>query len=165
MHGASLLLPVVAILASTISALPAASGVPFQVTHLSIQAVKSANTTIKFTVYDPDPLTNATQSCTAIWTTGSGGYPKGSYKTCGNSTFAWNMYAYTNMQHFVLGLEHKFKDPSIGNPPYDQIITFGKGNVTSADLVCTAVGGWAGCEQPRDQTIRAPIYAVTAKRR
>ncbi|KAK5684854.1 hypothetical protein LTS10_002929 [Elasticomyces elasticus] len=124
MYGAALLLSGLCILATFTSALPAAANKPLQVSKLSIQEIDGANTTIDFTVYDPDPLTNATAVCTGIWTTGSAGYPQSSYtlrsrtaadeqqKTCGNSTFGWNMFSYTNIQNFVLGMEHSFTDPS-----------------------------------------------------
>jgi len=33
-------------------------------------------------------------------------------ESCGNSSFGWNMYTYTNCQNFILGLEHAFTDPA-----------------------------------------------------
>ncbi|KAK5725973.1 hypothetical protein LTR15_004163 [Elasticomyces elasticus] len=162
MYGTALLLFGLCILATFTSALPAAANKPFQVSKLAIQEIEGANTTIDFTVYDPDPLTNATAVCTGIWTTGTAGYPQSSYKTCGNSTFGWNMFSYTNIQNFVLGIEHSFTDPSVGKPPYDQLTIFGRGNVTHADFVCTARIGRARCDEQEGSTVRAPIYAVIA---
>ena len=52
---------------------------PFQITNTIVTDIMGGNTTIKFTVYDPDPLTNATETCTATWKTGSGAYPSGAY--------------------------------------------------------------------------------------
>jgi hypothetical protein len=87
MYGTSLL--AFGLLLGSAIAVPAFTGKPFQITHLSIQEIEGANTTLKFTVHDPDPLTNATQKCTGAWKTGSDGYPQGSYKSCSaNSTFA-----------------------------------------------------------------------------
>ncbi|KAK0931069.1 hypothetical protein LTR29_016445 [Friedmanniomyces endolithicus] len=86
-------------------------------------------------------------------------------ESCGSSSFGWNMYAYTNCQNFVVGIEHAFIDPAVGEPPYDQILEFGKGNVTMLDLACTARTGRVKCEQALEGTIVAPIYAVVAKRR
>ncbi|KAK0943709.1 hypothetical protein LTR48_003841 [Friedmanniomyces endolithicus] len=166
MYAATLLLLSTLLLLATLpSALPAATSPPFQITHLQLHEVQNGNTTFAFTVHDPDPLTNATQRCTGKWTTGTSGYPQGSYETCGNSSFGWNMYAYTNCQNFVLGIEHSFTDPSVGEPPYDQILEFGKGKVTMLDLACTAQIGRVKCEQVWGGRIEAPIYAVVAKRR
>ncbi|TKA59678.1 hypothetical protein B0A55_13023 [Friedmanniomyces simplex] len=166
MYGAtSILLSSLSLLNTLTSALPAATTPPFEITNLQLHEIEGGNTTIGFTVYDPDPLTNAIQRCTGNWATGSSGYPQGSYETCGNSSFAWNMYSYTNCQNFVLGIEQAFTDPAVGDPPYDQIIEFGKGNVTMPDLACTARTGRVKCELYQGRTIKAPVYAVTAKRR
>ncbi|KAK0306401.1 hypothetical protein LTR91_005494 [Friedmanniomyces endolithicus] len=73
------------------------------------------------------------------------------------------MYAYTNCQNFVP--EGQADGYSVGEPPYDQILEFGKGNVTMLDLACTARTGRVKCEQALEGTIVAPIYAVVAKRR
>jgi len=72
-------LSVLLLLATFPSALPAATSPPFQITRLQLQEVQNGNTTFSFTVHDPDPLTNATQRCTGKWTTGTSGYPQGSY--------------------------------------------------------------------------------------
>jgi hypothetical protein len=77
MYGISLL--VSGLMVASAIAAPAATTRPFQITNLSIKEVEGGNTTFKFTVHDPDPLTNATQKCTGAWKTGSGGYPQGSY--------------------------------------------------------------------------------------
>jgi len=77
MYASTLLL--FGLLATCISARPAATSPPFEVTRLKTHIVEGGNTTIEFTVHDPDPLTNATQKCTGAWKTGSNGYPQGSY--------------------------------------------------------------------------------------
>lgn len=56
-----------------------ASSPPFQVTNLVIDTVENGNTTLKFNVYDPDPLTNSTAVCSGSWKHGSADYPSGPY--------------------------------------------------------------------------------------
>lgn len=76
------LLSAICFLATTVFTAPAkisATSPPFQITKLQLHEIQGHNTTISFTVHDPDPLTNATQECSARWKTGSGGYPQGSY--------------------------------------------------------------------------------------
>ncbi|KAK5110451.1 hypothetical protein LTR62_005802 [Meristemomyces frigidus] len=176
-----------AFLATTTLALPAATNPGFRLSALKIHEVEGGNTTIRFSIFDPDPLTNGTGICRGEWLTGSGGYPTGSYESCGNTTFAWNMNSYDNITSFVLGLEHLFTDPSyvtnllrsglalhsfnvltvsrVGDYPYDQVITFGNAVVNQPDIMCTAHGHAAECCQDTNSTIRAPIYATTSKRR
>lgn len=68
-----------AFLASTTSAAPAATGQAFEIQQLSIGKVMGGNVTFAFTVHDPDPLTNATDTCEGEWVTASKAFPKGSY--------------------------------------------------------------------------------------
>ena len=42
------------------------------------------NVTFSFTVRDPDPLTNATDTCEGEWVTASKGFPTGSYVCSAN---------------------------------------------------------------------------------
>lgn len=51
----------------------------FELSNIQVNRVFSGNFSISFTVYDPDPLTNATQECTGTWAYGTKGYPQGSY--------------------------------------------------------------------------------------
>ena len=72
------------ILASLTAAAPAvlstaSTGNDFEITTLGIEEIANGVTRLNFTVHDPDPLTNATQRCTGIWTTGTTSYPQGSY--------------------------------------------------------------------------------------
>jgi hypothetical protein len=50
----------------------------------------------------------------------------------------------------------------VGEYPYDEVITFGKANITEPAVSCTAFGGRASCVQKSGGTIKAPIYAETA---
>ncbi|KAK5128934.1 hypothetical protein LTR85_000267 [Meristemomyces frigidus] len=155
-----------ALLATAVSARAATTTPPFEVTRAKIHAVKGCNTTFEFTVYDPDPLTKAMAMCSYTWETGSSAYPQNEYAPCGNTSFAWNMASYTDLDSFVLGIEHVFTDPAIGAYPYDQVTNFGKGNVSMPDsLWCTSMGAQASCEQHVNVTVKAPIYATIAKRR
>ncbi|KXL45108.1 hypothetical protein M433DRAFT_160357 [Acidomyces richmondensis BFW] len=55
------------------------SAPPFQITDLLILSTTRGNTTLSFTVHDPNPLTNATQSCSTSWRTRTADYPSGAY--------------------------------------------------------------------------------------
>ncbi len=72
-------IPAILLFATFASAATQASDAAFIVTELQIRKVAMGNITLDFTVYDPDPLTNATDSCTGSWKAGTDDYPKGSY--------------------------------------------------------------------------------------
>lgn len=150
----------------------------FEVSDVKVDRVFSGNFSISFTVYDPDPLTNATQECSGSWAYGSNGYPKASYvrptiqsldhiankspqALCGNSTFGWNMAKFTGYQKFTLGLQHKFSDPSVGEPPYDSVTTYGNAIVNRRNLACEKDGESVTCSQTTD-VIEAPIDRVSS---
>jgi len=104
---------------------------PLEITKIKLHQVHNGNTTIDFTVYDPSPLTNATQECSATWKTGSGGYPSGLYQPCGNSTFAWEMDSFTSISSFTLAIEHLYEDDAYVTPTplkascrYEILLTF-----------------------------------------
>jgi hypothetical protein len=88
------------------------SGNPFQVTDLIIDSVEEGNVSMAFTVFNPDPLANATANCATSWPYGSDGYPKAVYKSCGNSSMAWHMQDFRNTTDFTLELKDTFKDPT-----------------------------------------------------
>ena len=131
MH-ATALCTAVALLATCAFGAPAAnSAPPFQVTSTNIQRVVGGNTSIEFTVYDPNKVAKATQVCNGTWVYGSRGFPSGSYvsshcgnfaaeleltdvlqEPCGNSSFAWNMQSFDSIYSFVLGIEHEFENPA-----------------------------------------------------
>ncbi|KAK4505797.1 hypothetical protein PRZ48_003762 [Zasmidium cellare] len=159
------------LLAATVSTAPLvrsraaqASDPPFQVSKLVIDTVENGNTTIKFNVYDPDPLTNATATCSGSWKADTSGNPQTDYELCGNSTFAWNFDSFDSIEKFTLGLEHQFKDPSgsVGDPPYDSVINFANAVVNTTYIGCEGVGN-VSCKQKK--AISAPIYATAAKKR
>ncbi|KAF2158681.1 hypothetical protein M409DRAFT_61462 [Zasmidium cellare ATCC 36951] len=158
------------LLAATVSTAPLvrsraaqASDPPFQVSKLVIDTVENGNTTIKFNIYDPDPLTNATATCSGSWKADSTDYPKDTYELCGNSTFAWNFDSFDSVEKFTLGLEHQFTDPSasVGDPPYDQVTNFAHAPVNTTYISCDGVGN-VSCKQTK--AVSAPIYATVAKR-
>jgi hypothetical protein len=66
-------------LTTAIHAAPLASAPPFEITNLTIGKVIGGNVTFSFTVHDPDPLTDATETCAFEWVTASKAFPKGSY--------------------------------------------------------------------------------------
>lgn len=135
---------------------------PFQITNLEITKVQGANVTLHFTVHDPDPLGKATQSCAGSWAIGSGAYPTGGYKMCGNTTFGWHMESYKTMENFVLGLEHTYTDPSVGEPPYDQITNFAKTTLTPKNHPCKTKSGKKVCAQKANTVLSAPIWGTIA---
>lgn len=51
----------------------------FEISNIEVDRVVGGNFSLSFTIYDPDPLTNATQDCTGSWAYGSKSYPQGSY--------------------------------------------------------------------------------------
>lgn len=57
----------------------AIEGNPLQVTDITTSRVTTGNISISFQVYDPDPLTDSSTTCTATWKYGSQGYPKETY--------------------------------------------------------------------------------------
>lgn len=71
------------------------------------------------------------------------------------------MASFTGFQRFTIGIEHAFSDPSIGDPPYDSVITFGKAVINKKNLQCQAIDDRVDCAQKPD-IIKAPIYAVSA---
>ncbi|KAI7279627.1 hypothetical protein KC345_g5269 [Hortaea werneckii] len=141
-----------------------ASASAFDITNLSTHQVTGGNTTIGFTIHDPDPLTNATTTCTGTWEEGSDNYPSPGYQTCTNTTFGWNMETYSSFTDFTLNVKHTFEDPAVGDYPYNKVTTFGEANITNTPLKCVAGtdegSGWR-CEQ-QAPTIKATIYATSA---
>ncbi|KAK3725343.1 hypothetical protein LTR37_000313 [Vermiconidia calcicola] len=142
------------------------AGLPFEVTNTTIDKVPGGNVTIAFTVYNPDPLAaNATEVCTGSWATGTRGFETERYTQCGgNGTFAWNMAQFDSIESFVLNIEHRFHDPSVGDPPYNYVTNFGRANLTTSTMNCTGKRR-KNCAQIVETVIKAPIYATIAKRR
>lgn len=71
------------------------------------------------------------------------------------------MAEFKGYQRFTLGIQHKFSDPSIGEPPYDSVITYGKGVVNKKNLACQSIDDRVSCTQ-KPAVIDAPIYAVSS---
>ena len=71
------------------------------------------------------------------------------------------MASFTGYQRFTLGLQHKFSDPAIGEPPYDSVITYGKAVVNKKNLSCQKDGEKVSCAQ-KPEVIEAPIYAISS---
>lgn len=64
-------------------------------------------------------------------------------------------------QRFTLGLQHLFSDPSIGEPPFDSVITYGKAVVNKKNLACESIDDRVTCSQT-PAVIEAPIYAISS---
>ncbi|RMX73409.1 hypothetical protein D0869_13633 [Hortaea werneckii] len=157
-------LAVIGLCAGLSAAAQLASAEAFDITNLSTHQVTGGNTTIEFTIHDPDPLTNTTTNCTGTWEEGTDNYPSPGYQTCTNRTFGWNMDTYSSFTSFTLNVKHTFEDPAVGDYPYNMVTTFGEANITGTPLKCTAGteegSGWRCQQQVR--VIKAPIYATSA---
>ncbi|KAI6842185.1 hypothetical protein KC340_g2661 [Hortaea werneckii] len=157
-------LAVIGFCAGLSAAAQLASASAFDITNLSTHQVTGGNTTIAFTIHDPDPLTGATTTCTGTWQEGTDNYPSPGYQTCTNRTFGWNMESYSSFTDFTLNVKHTFEDPAVGDYPYNMVTTFGEANITDTPLKCVAGtdegSGWR-CQQ-QAQTIKATIYATSA---
>lgn len=116
----------IAFIAATASALPRElkiqnkmfSGNPFQITDLIIDSIPDGNVSMAFTVYNPDPLANTTTNCASTWPHNSDDYPQAIYKACGNTSVAWHMKDFRNVEetkppmNFTIELKDTFKDPT-----------------------------------------------------
>lgn len=87
------------------------AGNPFELTDLAVDRVVASNVTLDFTIYNPDPLADATTTCTGTWPYGSAGWPTGIYEFCANSSFAWHMKDFESWTDFTLELKDTFTDP------------------------------------------------------
>lgn len=70
------------------------------------------------------------------------------------------MDSFTGYNRFTLGLQHRFSDPAIGEPPYDRVTTFGRAVVNKKNLACENMDNHVSCTQI-PAVIEAPIYAVS----
>ncbi|KXT17324.1 hypothetical protein AC579_545 [Pseudocercospora musae] len=142
-----------------------ASNPPLQIRNLTIVDDPAANTTFNFTAYNPDPLANVTANCTGTWLHGSSDFPTGDKGLrCDNSTFAWHFeYALTNVKNFTIDLQHIFIDPAVGDPPYDRVTVFGRGDFNESNIKFEAdLGGKLVGTQKPNTPILLPIYATIA---
>lgn len=71
------------------------------------------------------------------------------------------MYSFNGFNRFTLGIQHKFSDPAIGEPPYDSVITYGRAPVKKKNLDCESIDDRVTCSQ-KPKVIEAPIYAVSS---
>ncbi|KAK4958633.1 hypothetical protein LTR66_013149 [Elasticomyces elasticus] len=85
---------------------------------------------------------------------------------CKDRSFLFNFEegSFTNISNFQLQVQHTFKDPSMGPPPYDMVTNFARANVTSAVMDCWPVTDGTYCLLHYDITIVAPIWASIAKK-
>lgn len=111
MRFSSIVAATIGLVANIANAAPAFTADALEMTSLSLTRVEGGNATLTFTVHDPDPLSNATTTCSGSWAYGSAAWPTGSYDSCKDTSFAWNMASYTSWTDFTIGLEHNIKDP------------------------------------------------------
>ncbi|KAJ9625802.1 hypothetical protein H2203_004565 [Taxawa tesnikishii (nom. ined.)] len=165
------ILSALALSTSMVLAAPAASAEEMLITNIqthqpSSRSTTDKNVTISFTVQNPDPLSGAVTTCSGSWPLNSThGYPTGGYQNCANSSYAWNFAdnGFQNIYTFTLQVENVFTDPSVGQPPWDQMTSFAHASISKSNLTCTHHSdNEIACEQPANSTIKAPIWAQTA---
>ncbi|KXT05345.1 hypothetical protein AC578_10941 [Pseudocercospora eumusae] len=141
-----------------------ASNPPLQIHNLTIVDDETANTTFTFSAYNPDPLANVTADCIGTWEHGSSDFPDGdSALLCDNSTFAWHFeYALTDVKNFTIDLQHGFIDPAVGDPPYDHVTVFARGDFNESIIKFQTLRGNLVGTQPPNAPVLLPIYATTA---
>ncbi|KAF2216490.1 hypothetical protein CERZMDRAFT_116434 [Cercospora zeae-maydis SCOH1-5] len=123
-----------ALLVSTVAAVPAsltsmADNPNLEITELVINSTAQGNTTLQFSVTNPEPLAaNGAAECKGDWSTTKQDWPiSGSALTCDNSTtMTWYIDSWTDAMNFVVNIQDRFDDPSVGTPPYDRMTTFSK---------------------------------------
>ncbi|KAF1819782.1 uncharacterized protein K489DRAFT_373022 [Dissoconium aciculare CBS 342.82] len=163
-------------LAATVSASPLKravlfTGKAYEITNLKLEDVSRGNVSINFNVHDPDPLTDATGTCSGSWPHGS--EPRDTFhqrsvslttlhQVACDQGFTWNFESYTNFQNFTLRATHSFRDPSVGEPPYDSVRTYAHAHVDTGVISCDIFGGDINCRQNEGTVIKAPIYAAVA---
>jgi len=169
------------------------AGKPYLLTTLNAHSVSnssfalpnnttgSSNITVQFTLYDPDPLTNASTPCSATWSVLNGSYPN-LWVPCKNQAFGWKFEDWNGVGSFGLAVKHNYKDPrsvlvvgccdmslvaearnSVGQPPYDYVTTFARGSFNSTNLKCfRARHGDVSCALASQRLAALPIYAAVA---
>nr|OQO22285.1 hypothetical protein B0A51_12434 [Rachicladosporium sp. CCFEE 5018] len=153
------------ILALPASLSPTFSGESLKLTNLLLVRDPTFNATLSFSIHDPDPLANATALCSGAWRYGSKAWPSGSYWSCSDASIGWNMASWSNWGNFSIGLEHAFRDSSVGKPPYDHVVTFGTAVYDSEFVTCGPRGeGGEVCIQRGGSVVLAPITRVISKR-
>ncbi|KAM3422916.1 hypothetical protein BST61_g399 [Cercospora zeina] len=173
----------IALLASTVAAIPAsltsmAENPNLEITELVINSTANGNTMLQFNVQNPEPLAaNGIAECRGEWDTTKQDWPiSGEALTCDNSTsMTWYIDSWTSAMNFVINIQDRFDDPSVGKPPYDRMTTFSKAiiNETVVSYASDTPAGNtnAGTDAPPesisgsqlpDITIYAVVYAVSA---
>ncbi|OQN95206.1 hypothetical protein B0A48_18762 [Cryoendolithus antarcticus] len=140
-------------------------GSPYELSALVVERVRVRNTTISFTIHDPEPLACQTVLCTATWAYGSKAWPTDGYSLCDGSVIGWNMAHFESWNKFSIGIEHVFKDPGMGPPPYDSVVTYGTASFDQKLIGCIDTPWSEVCRQTPNSVVFAPITRSSAKRR
>ncbi|KAI9833968.1 MAG: hypothetical protein M1826_005873 [Phylliscum demangeonii] len=122
---------------------------------------KNVNTTTTFSFTFDDTNTNSTARC-------NGTLPIGApvptpYKACGHDpTFGWRFGRFNTIGDFELDLSRRFKDPAVGDPPFDEVTLFGRVNVTEGTSYRCHHDTRDACHVPRGSPIIVRINAAIA---
>ncbi|KAF2395969.1 hypothetical protein EJ06DRAFT_551962 [Trichodelitschia bisporula] len=139
----------------------ASSRAVFTSTGYAITTLSSAvrtnttQTTLMFSVHDSEPVADETTSCGAAWTRLSG-FPS-NWVRCSNPAFSFYLSKFNSTSTFALEIKHSFKDPSLGDPPFDSATTFARLTVNPTDVVCKN----GECAMPAGQQMKAPVWAAS----
>ncbi|CZT23560.1 uncharacterized protein RCC_09274 [Ramularia collo-cygni] len=131
-----------------------------QISRLLFNDTETGNTTLRFDVYNPDPLSKANTTCSGTWPHDTA-YPV-DYTLCQDGNFTWRLDEYSGVQSFTLGLTHTYEDPAIGDPPYDTLRVFAMAVMNETVLVLASGNGTTTAMQSNGTSTNAPIYAIVA---
>lgn len=121
MYFTTLIATASALLATTVTALPAPrevqvqqkfAGTPFQLSNLTVERKEGADVAFSFNIYNPDPLANSTTVCSGSWAYGSSAWPSAVYEPCDDTAFGWHLTEFDSWEEgFTLEVKSTFQDP------------------------------------------------------
>ncbi|CAK1362169.1 hypothetical protein CB0940_02547 [Cercospora beticola] len=130
----------IALLASTVAAVPAsltimADNPNLEISQLVVSSSATGNTLLQFNVKNPEPLAaKGTAVCRGEWDSVKKDWPiSGKALRCDKSqSVTWYIDSWTDATNFVIAIQDRFKDHSIGEPPYDRMTTFSKATINAS---------------------------------
>ncbi|KAI5357684.1 hypothetical protein Slin15195_G035610 [Septoria linicola] len=155
-----------------------------EISKLVINDTATGKTLLSFSVKNPEPLASqSVAECRGEWDHTKKDWPVSNQALrCDKSqTITWFIDSWTSARDFVVGVQDRFDDPSVGKDPYDRVTTFSKFIVnetyvhydspvseagstgsTAPTALTESSESISGTQIP-DQMIYAPVYAVSAK--
>ncbi|GIZ46681.1 hypothetical protein CKM354_000979900 [Cercospora kikuchii] len=130
----------IALLASAVAAVPAsltnmADNPNLEISQLVVNSSATGNTLLQFNVKNPEPLAaKSIAVCRGEWNSVKKDWPvSGKALRCEKSqSVTFYIDSWTDATNFVIAIQDRFKDHSIGEPPYDRMTTFSKATVNSS---------------------------------